>query len=61
MKALLTIADFTSAYGVSRATVYRLVEKGDLNFVHIGRAVRLRTEEVEIWYRNLGHRSEGVR
>lgn len=47
MKTLISIADCQEMMGVSRSTVYRLVERGQLSFVHIGRAVRIRRAEAE--------------
>ncbi|MFA7585765.1 MAG: helix-turn-helix domain-containing protein [Novosphingobium sp.] len=49
----MTIADFQHYYNVSRSTVYRLRERGELEFVHIGRAVRIRREDAERWYVSL--------
>jgi excisionase family DNA binding protein len=59
MKALITLGEFTATYGVSRSTAYRLAGRGQFSFVHIGRAVRLRTEEVERWYASLSQDAEG--
>jgi excisionase family DNA binding protein len=53
MSALITISDFRRIYCVSRSTVYRLREAGDIKFVHIGRAVRIRREEAEKWFASL--------
>jgi excisionase family DNA binding protein len=50
MKALISIAECEEMLGISRSTVYRLVERGQLTFVHIGRAVRIRRDEVEAFY-----------
>ncbi len=53
MAALLTIAEFQRTFNVSRSTVYRLRDRGELSFVHIGRAVRIRREDAEAWYASL--------
>jgi excisionase family DNA binding protein len=53
MKALITISEFQETYGVSRSTVYRLVERGEFAFVHIGRAVRIRREDADAWFAQL--------
>lgn len=53
MAALLTIDDFKSHYNVSRSTVYRLRDRGEVPHVHIGRAVRIRREDAERWYDSL--------
>ena len=53
MPALITIAEFLRTYNVSRSTVYRLRDRQELPFVHIGRAVRIRREDAERWYASL--------
>jgi excisionase family DNA binding protein len=53
MKALISIADFQEMFGVSRSTVYRIAAEGQISFVHIGRAVRIRCEDAEKWAANL--------
>ena len=50
---LLTIRDFQNEFRVSRSTVYRLAERGEITFVHVGRAVRIRREEADRWYASL--------
>jgi len=44
---------FCDHYNVSRSTAYRLNERGELPFVHIGRSVRIRREDAEAWYASL--------
>lgn len=53
MRGLLTIAEFAGHFNVSRSTVYRLHGRGELSFVHIGRAVRIRREDAEKWFASL--------
>ena len=53
MPARLTFAEFQRHYNVSRSTVYRLREREELSFVHIGRAVRIRREDADRWYASL--------
>lgn len=53
MAALLRITDFQSRYNVSRSTVYRLHDRGEIEFVHIGRTVRIPIESAERWYASL--------
>ena len=53
MPALFTIMHFCDHYNVSRSTAYRLNERGELPFVHIGRSVRIRREDDEAWYASL--------
>ena len=55
MKALITIGEFQETYGVSRSTVYRLEERGSINFFKIVRAVRIRCDEAETWAATLPH------
>ena len=43
---LLTIAQACETLNVSRMTLYRLMESGDLRRVKIGRSVRIRVEDV---------------
>ena len=60
MPVLLTIADVCQNYRVSRSTVYRLRDRQELPFVHIGRAVRIRREDADKWYASLtGHANDG--
>lgn len=61
MKALISITEFQQTFGVSRSTVYRLVERGELEFVRIGRAVRIRRDEAEAWCSSLSSTSIGMR
>ena len=53
MPSLMTIADFQRTYNVSRSTVYRLRDRHELPFVHIGRSVRIRREDADKWYASL--------
>lgn len=50
MSALISIAEFQERFGLSRSTVLRIHKRGLLPFYHIGRSVRIRTEDVESWY-----------
>ena len=53
MPTFLTIADFCSAYRVSRATAYRQFNAGHIPIVKVGRASRIRTAEAEKWAASL--------
>lgn len=53
MPVLMTIREFQAAYCVSRSTVYRLYEKGELQFLKVGRAVRIKREDAERWFASL--------
>lgn len=50
---LLRVEDFCSRYGISRATLYRLVNKGELTLFKTGRATRVKTAEAEAWFNSL--------
>ena len=50
---LITIEGFCDRFAVSRSTVYRLVENGDISLVKIGRASRIRLEDAERWAQSL--------
>lgn len=47
MSSLLSISEVQHRLGVSRKTVVRLEQRGALPFFRIGRAVRIRPEDVE--------------
>ena len=49
MSALISISEFQEMCRISRSTVYRLIERGEIERVNIGRAVRLRREDVDRW------------
>lgn len=53
MNMLISISEFQKTFNVSRSTVYRLAKSGKINFVHIGRAVRIRRQDVEEFYTSL--------
>ena len=53
MAALITIKQFAEEYNISRSTIYRLRDSGDVPHVHIGRATRIRREDVHSWYDSL--------
>jgi excisionase family DNA binding protein len=44
---LLSVREVADALAVSRVTVWRLVRRGELRPVRVGRAVRFRPEDVE--------------
>ena len=53
MAALLTVKGFCQEYEVSRSTVYRLRDSGDVPHVKIGRATRIRSEDAQRWFASL--------
>jgi excisionase family DNA binding protein len=50
---LLTIKEFSKEFRVSRSTVYRLINTGELTACKIGRGTRLRRDDVLRWARGL--------
>jgi excisionase family DNA binding protein len=55
--ALLSISDFCERYGISRTSVYRQFNAGQIPIVKIGRATRIRTTDAEQWAANLPSQS----
>ena len=47
MNTLISISEVQQLLNVSRATVNRLFDRGELRRVHIGRAVRIPSEDVD--------------
>lgn len=47
MKDYISIAEFQKMFSISRATVYRMRDRGEINFVHLGRAVRIARTDVD--------------
>ncbi|WP_409996082.1 helix-turn-helix transcriptional regulator [Qipengyuania aquimaris] len=60
VKALISIREFSEEFGVSRSTVYRLHKRGEIEFVHIGRAVRIPKVAVENWIEGLKAKSSNT-
>jgi excisionase family DNA binding protein len=57
MGALISISEFQQLVNVSRSTVYRLIEKGEIGCVHIGRSVRIPVEDVSAFLKRVRARS----
>ena len=61
MKDLYTVEQTAGLLSVSTKTIRRLIKSGDLNNVRIGRAVRLKSQEIEdfidrnTWYSDTTH------
>jgi excisionase family DNA binding protein len=53
MNALIPISEVQRVLNVSRSTVYRLLERRELDCVHIGRAVRIPSEDVKAFLQRL--------
>lgn len=47
LRQLLTPSEVADLLQLSKATIYRLAESGDLPAIRIGRAVRFRREAIE--------------
>jgi excisionase family DNA binding protein len=46
---LLRIDDAAQRLSISRATMYRLIQRGEMPIVRIGSAVRVRAIELDLW------------
>lgn len=47
MTKLITIKECAIQYGISRSTIYRMFESGQLHKVKFGKAARIKIEEME--------------
>lgn len=61
MPEFLRITDFQDRYSVSRSTVYRLADRGEIDLVKIGRAVRITRASADRWFCSLvrDHQNDG--
>lgn len=53
MNTLISISEVQRLLNVSRATINRLLDRGELRGIHIGRAVRIPSEDVEAFVHRL--------
>lgn len=53
MASMMTIKEFQATFGLSRSTVYRLRDRGEISFRKIGSAVRIPRQDAEDWYETL--------
>lgn len=60
MSQLISVKEFAERYSVSRATVYRLRDRGEIVFWKVGRAVRIKTEDAEKWFTGLQESTSGA-
>ena len=51
---LVTVDGAASMLNVGRSTLYQLIDHGDLRPVHIGRSVRFRVSDLELFVEHLG-------
>lgn len=49
LNTFITIADFCSAYRISRTTAYRQINAGRIPIIKVGRASRIRVSDAEAW------------
>lgn len=52
-KLLLRVTEVAEVLGISRATAYKLMADGTLPVVKIGRSVRVPTDALQKWVREL--------
>lgn len=45
----LTVDDVARALRVSKMTIYRLTESGDIPSIRVGRSIRIKAEDAEFW------------
>jgi excisionase family DNA binding protein len=50
MEELLKVREVMVRLRMSRSTVYRMIERGDLDVVRIGRNIRVRKESVDRFF-----------
>ena len=50
---LLTIKDFCTLASISRTNAYKLMNAGELGYVHIGKCRRIPRADYETWKNNL--------
>ena len=60
MKDLYTVEQTADLLSVSTKTIRRLIKSGDIPHVRIGRAVRLKTQEIEDWVEKNTHYSDAM-
>jgi excisionase family DNA binding protein len=53
MSSLISISELQQVLKISRSTANRLLNSGELRRVHIGRAVRIPSEDVEAFMQRL--------
>jgi len=52
-QAFATVQDIGAMYRISRPTIYRLIERGEIEAVKVGRATRIAMASVERYFASL--------
>jgi excisionase family DNA binding protein len=55
MKEFLTIDELSEYLSVRRSTLYALVEKGGLPHYRVGRLIRIKRDDVDLWMESRRH------
>jgi excisionase family DNA binding protein len=55
---LLRIEDAAHRLSISRATMYRLIQRGEVPIIRIGSAVRVRAFELDLWVAGIANTAE---
>ena len=53
--------DAAQRLSISRATMYRLIQRGEVPIVRIGSAVRVRAFELDLWVAGIPNTAEKAR
>ena len=57
MKEFLTIDELSEYLNLKRSTLYSMVESGGITHYRVGRLIRFKKQDVDVWMEN--HRREG--
>jgi excisionase family DNA binding protein len=55
-KEFLTIGDLSEYLSIKRSTLYAMVESGEITHYRVGRLIRFKKQDIDIWME--GHRRE---
>lgn len=53
VKRLMNVEEFASAVGLSQSAIYKLIEKGKLPHIRVGKAIRFSEKHLESLNRNI--------
>lgn len=56
---LLTVAEVARYVGLAQGTIYNKVNRGEIPYVKLGRAVRFRRSEIDAWIENQRPKADG--